>query len=119
MQKLLADHMSYVSEKIQTYVQQKIAMEVPTQIQNYEERLKREIEQVIRSRTNTLYKSMNSHFNIKLKFLLNRLGHDTSQLELTPFLEQEEFHIDNVGFTQEPPMRVIEQKEMQALQNDV
>lgn len=41
---------------------------------------------------------MQSFFNIKLKFLLNRLGHDTSQLELTPFLEQDEFNVESVQF---------------------
>jgi len=118
MQKLLTDHMSYVSEKIQNLVQQKISLEVPLQVSHYEDKLKKELESLLRGRANTLYKNMQSIFNLKLKFLINRLGYDNALIDLTPFTEDDNLQLESIGFTSDP-IKLVEEKEARALEKDI
>src|SRR5690606_19303446 len=61
---------------------------------------------------------INALFNIKLKFLLNRLGYDTNDLDIEPYLEQEGMSPIKLRFAESQSNRV-DPKELQILEKDI
>lgn len=111
MQLLVNEHMANVSDRLSNLILHKIALEVPTQMQNYEEKLKKEIESVLRFRIDEIFKGIQSFFNLKLKFLLNRLGFEPQDIDLSPFVEDEElspvkFRFSNVELSRTDPQKL-------------
>jgi hypothetical protein len=124
MQNLLTEHMHSVSEKMQNLLIHKISLEIPIQMQLYEENLKRTMEEVLRSRVEDIFRNIQDFYQIKIKFLLNKLGYDTNRIELHSPAEAERFSpnikFSLTQFTRVDPKAQKEiQKELDGMQKSI
>ncbi len=119
MEKLVIDQMGSLTHKIQQIVERKVALEIPMQMQGYENQFKKQIESLLRFKAADIFKNLQAIFNLKLKFCLNRLGHDSTNLGLDPFLENEtNFLPESITFTKEP-LKLYNEKEFKAIEQDI
>lgn len=119
MEKLLSDQMGQMCQKIQQIVEHKVALEIPMQMQGYENQFKKQVESLLRFKSADIFKNLQAIFNLKLKFCLNRLGYDTANLGLSPFLETEtNFIPESISFAKEP-LKLYNEKEFKAIENDI
>lgn len=118
MQLLVNEHMANVSDRLSNLILHKIALEVPTQMSIYEDKLKKEIESILRFRIDEIFKGIQSFFNLKLKFLLNRLGYEAQEIDLSPFVEDEEVSPVKLKFSSVELSRTDPQK-LAVLERDI
>ena len=118
LQKDVSVNVEVLSEKVQELVLQRIALEVPVYTQEFEQNLKKEMNSVFQFRIDNVFKSLHASFNIKVKFCLNKLGYDTSNIDLTPFDDQEAPIASNKLFTSQSPKYNFD-KERRAIERDV
>ena len=115
----MGDQMNHMCQKIQKIVEQKVALEIPMQMQDFEKDFKRQVEAILRFKAADIFKNLQAVFNLRLKFCLTRLGYDTASLDLGPFLETEAmYEPESISFSKEP-LKMYNEKEYKAIQNDV
>jgi hypothetical protein len=117
MIRLLTEQMSTFSEKLLRVVDNRVGLQVPIQVASFEGNVKRELESLMKNKAQHLFRTVQSTLNLKLKFLLHRLGFE-QHVDLTPFNEEENINFTSVTFTDEPPIKQIEEKELKALEKD-
>jgi len=105
--------------KIQDIVLQRIALEIPSHIQGFEQNLKKELNSVFSFRMDTIFKSLHASLNVRLKFCLNKLGYDTATIDLTPFTEEEFPQASTTKLFTSPVPKYNYQKEVKALEKDI
>lgn len=105
--------------KIQDVVLQRIALEIPTHMQGFEQNLKKELNSVFRFRMDSIFKSLHASLNVRLKFCLNKLGYDTTAIDLTPFTEEELPQASITKLFTSPVPKYNYQKEVKALEKDI
>ncbi len=118
MQVMLNGHMTQVGDKLEQLVLHRIGLEVPIQMQLYEDRMKKDLESLLRSKVEEVFASVQAFFNLKLKFLLNRLGYDTADLDLDPYLDNEDMSPVKLKFSETPSQR-IDTKELQGIEREI
>lgn len=111
--------MDQVGPKMQQIIENKIALEIPMQMQTHENQFKKQVETVLRYKATDIFKNLQAIFNLKLKFCLTRLGYDTNELGMNNFLESETgFDPEAITFGQEP-LRAYNEKEFKAIESDI
>jgi len=119
MEKLVVDQMSHMAHKIQQIVERKVALEIPMQMQGYENQFKKQVESLLKFKAADIFKNLQAIFNLKLKFCLSRLGYDTGNLGLAPFFEHETNYIpEGLSFAKEP-LKLYNEKEYKAIESDI
>ena len=119
MQNLLSDHMNVVGDKLQQLVLHKVSLEVPVQMQIYEDRLKKDLESILRGKIEEIFNSVQAFFNLKLKFLLNRLGYDTTDLDLEPYLENIEMSPIKLKFSETTPTSRYDEQQLRSIEKEI
>lgn len=92
LSKTLVEQIGFYAQRMQTFLLQKVNYDVPLLVQGQQERIRKELEHMINSRLNSIMKSMSTHFNLKIKFCLNKAGYDTNSSDIKSFLENDDLH---------------------------
>jgi hypothetical protein len=123
LQQLITEQLGFYTKKMQLLMLQKVAYEVPVQVSSYEHKIKSEINTLLNFRVNHIAKNLQTYFNLKLKFCLNKLGYDTNALELRPFIESDDSFELGLGFLdtgkQEGDMMIPDTKDLKAMENEI
>jgi len=119
MEKLVVDQMTHTAHKIQQIVERKVALEIPMQMQGYENQFKKQVESLLKFKAMDIFKNLQAIFNLKLKFCLTRLGYDTANMGLAAFFENETDYVpEGLAFTKEP-LKIYNEKEFKAIEQDI
>jgi len=105
--------------KIQDIVFQRIALEVPHHVQKFEQDLKKELNSVFQFRMESIFKSLNASFNLKVKFCLNKLGYDLAGINLTPFDNEDAPAFAKSKLFTSPTPKYNPEKEVKAIDRDI
>lgn len=90
LQRMLSEQINYYSQKMQDIVTKKAQYEVPALLQQQSERLQAEAAEAVNARLESVISSLNTFFNLKLKYCLHKAGVDSQTLDLRPFLDKDE-----------------------------
>lgn len=107
--KVITHQINYYTQKMQTLLLQRVNYEIPTAVQGYRDSIRSELEGILNFRIASIVKSLSTHFNVKLKFCLNKAGYDTNSMQVKPFLEDEELDIEPVSI--QPDARLVRRYE--------
>lgn len=93
--------MKLVSEKVQELVEQKIALELEKQVQEYQVKLKQGIEKVVKAKIAQSFGELQESFNEHLKLLLNKLGYGENVVREARFVVEKEMLVPKGSFFKE------------------
>lgn len=92
LSRAITQQVGYYVQKAQTLLLQVLSYEIPTCVQGQQKSIRDELEQMINLRLGSIVKSLSTHFNVKMKFCLNKAGYDTNSPELRQFFENEDVY---------------------------
>ena len=120
LQSTISDQISYFSQKMQNILVQKASYEVPIQVHKQRNKIKAETEDTVNLRLASLISSLNTYFNLKLKFCLGKAGIDSHKLDLRPFLDSQEVRqLEVAPMLREHDLEAEEFEKFEAMKNQL